>query len=154
MAHDYEATGEETWLSIDPGLTTGYATFKSNGDLIRTGTVVVKENADLYKWLNCLPYVLDGIIMEDYTLFPWKAMGQSWDKLHTVRFIGAIQYWASQYGTPVIFQPPSVKPIGYKWAGMTKPKNHAYSHEPDAFVHGVYYLQNAGIRRIQHGRAK
>lgn len=148
---DYEPTGRERYLSLDPGLSTGYATFDAAGDLITFGTLKGKE--DLYDFLAqlCISDPID-VIVENYKLYPWKAMSQSWDSLETVRFIGSVDYWADMNGYSVHLQDPNVKGIAYKWAGITVPKNHALSHETDAFVHGVYFLQKAGIRRPQQGR--
>jgi hypothetical protein len=156
---DFEPTGEERYLSIDPGISTGYATFKSNGDLIRTGTLR-DGKTELYPFLDTLVDYPDkplDIIVENYRLYPWKSMSQSWSSLETVRFIGAIDYWAynrSRNLSPVHLQDPQVKGIAYKWAGLTVPKNHDMSHETDAFVHGVYFLQKAGIRKPQQGRGQ
>lgn len=157
---DYEPTGRERYLSLDPGLSTGYATFDANGDLITFGTLK-GGSEDLYPFLRrlvfklaldfSLEYKLD-VIIEDYKLYPWKAMSQVWDSLETVRLIGAVQFWANLHEFPVHLQEPNVKGIAYKWAGISVPKNHALSHETDAFVHGVYYLQKAGIRRPQQGK--
>lgn len=148
---DYGITEEERYLAIDPGISTGVATFKENGDLIRTETLKGKDQ--LYHYLSDMAGGIDlTVIMEDFKLYPWKAMAQSWDRLETVRYIGAVEHWADSNGYDVVFQDPNIKGIGYKWAGISKPKNHALSHETDAFVHGVYYLQKAGIRRLQHGR--
>lgn len=151
---DFVPTGEERYLAIDPGISTGYATFRANGDLIRTGTLR-KGKEELYPFLAKLEPERDmtlDIVVENYRLYPWKAMAQSWDSLETVRFIGAIDLWATWCKYSVHLQDPQVKSIAYKWAGITKPKNHDMSHETDAFVHGVYYLQKAGIRRPQQGR--
>lgn len=159
---DYEPTGRERYLSLDPGLSTGYATFDANGDLITFGTLK-GGSEELYPFLRRLrdpQWNLDlDVIIEDYKLYPWKAMSQVWDSLETVRLIGAIQFWATglpltQPIFPVHLQEPNVKGIAYKWAGISVPKNHALSHETDAFVHGVYYLQKAGIRRPQQGRGQ
>lgn len=157
---DYEPTGKERYLSLDPGLSTGYATFDTAGDLITFGTLK-GGSEDLYPFLRrlvfklaleqALKYSLD-VIVEDYKLYPWKAMSQVWDSLETVRLIGAVQFWANLHEFPIHLQEPNVKGIAYKWAGITVPKNHALSHETDAFVHGVYFLQKAGIRRPQQGR--
>jgi hypothetical protein len=164
---DFEPTGEERYLSLDPGVSTGYATFKADGNVIRTGTLR-KGKEELYPFLRLLAlskiedfqnYLestsvnpqLD-IIVENYRLYPWKSMSQSWSSLETVRFIGAIDFWATLHEYPVHLQDPQVKGIAYKWAGLTVPKNHDMSHETDAFVHGVYFLQKNGIRKPQQGR--
>jgi hypothetical protein len=152
-------TGEERYISIDPGLSTGWATFRANGDLIRTGTL--RNGAEqLYPFLRRLSVALMendwkplDVIVENYRLYPWKAMQQSWASLETVRFIGAVDFWAKLHEYNVHLQDPNIKGIGYKWAGITVPKNHDLSHETDAFVHGVYFLQRAGIRKPMQGRA-
>jgi hypothetical protein len=138
------------YLAIDPGHTTGLAWFKDNGDL---------DDMAEFK-LSHLNTFLDQevtnqicmIIVEDYKLYPWKSMAQSWSRLETVRVIGAIDYRAHQCGIPVVYQDPAIKGIGYKWAGKTPAKNHADSHMLDAYVHGVYYLQKNGIRVPQQGK--
>jgi hypothetical protein len=138
------------YLAIDPGHTTGLAWFRENGDLEHMDELKMsKFHTFLDEQINnqiCL------IIMEDYKLYPWKSSEQSWSRLETVRLIGAVDYRAHVCGIPVVFQDPAIKPIGYKWAGMSKPKNHAHSHMPDAYVHGVYYLQKNGIRTPQQAR--
>jgi hypothetical protein len=155
VAHDYVDSGDAVYISFDPGLTTGYAVFRDDGSLIRSGSVYAKENYQLYEFLQEVnAFQLKVIIIEDYRLFPWKSKAQSWDRLDTVRYIGAIQYWAYLHGVPTVEQAPNIKGIAYRWAGISPPKNHAMSHEPDAFVHGVYYLQSNGIRSPQQGRAK
>lgn len=150
---DFQPTGQERYLALDPGISTGYATFRDNGDLIRTGTL--RNGAEeLYPFLNLInPLVPFDVIVENYRLYPWKAMQQSWATLETVRFIGAVDFWAKQQGITVHLQDPNIKGIGYKWAGIKVPKNHDLSHETDAFVHGVYFLQKAGIRKPMQGKA-
>lgn len=152
---DFEPTGEERYLSIDPGISTGYATFRANGDLIRTGTLR-EGKEELYPFLNFIALNIKtlDVVVENYRLYPWKSMSQSWSSLETVRFIGAIDFWATKNKFPVHLQDPAVKGIAYKWAGLKVPKNHDMSHETDAFVHGVYFLQKAGIRKPQQGRAR
>jgi len=140
------------YLSIDPGNSTGYALFDSAGDINDFGTLSGGRGT-LYEFLHhAVPETVEVVIIEDYTLYPWKAMNQAWSKLDTVRFIGAIEFWAAERLIRVEFQPPNVKSIAYMWAGIKPPKNHALSHETDAYVHGVYYLQKAGVRKPQQAR--
>lgn len=136
------------YLAVDPGNSTGWATFNDTGDVVGFGTCVTR-NSVYEKLAEAAPEL---IIMEDYRLYPWKAKEQSWSGFETVRIIGAVEYYAYLHNAKVVLQEPSIKGIGYKWAGLTKPKNHALSHETDAYVHGVYYLQSNGIRKPQQGR--
>lgn len=138
------------YLALDPGNSTGWATFNEKGDVVGFGTCVTRQ--EVYeKVADSEPEL---IIMEDYRLYPWKSKEQSWSPFETVRVIGAVEYYAYLHKCQMVLQEPSIKSIGYKWAGLVKPKNHALSHETDAYVHGVFYLQKQGIRTPQQGRAK
>ena len=139
------------YLALDPGESTGYAMFKSDGDVEDFGTL--KGRPALYEFLeHIVPSTVKVVVIEDYTLYPWKGKEQSWSKLDTVRYIGAIEFWAHKRLTQVVFQPPNIKSIAYMWAGIKVPKNHDHSHQTDAYVHGVYYLQKQGIRKPQQAR--
>lgn len=136
------------YLALDPGNSTGWATFVENGDVDGFGTC--RTRSEVYeKLIEVRPQV---IIMEDYRLYPWKAKEQSWSGFETVRIIGAVEYYAYLHNATMVLQEPSIKAIGYRWAGLTKPKNHDLSHETDAYVHGVYYLQKHGIRYPQQAK--
>ena len=138
------------YLAIDPGESTGWATFNESGDVIGFGTAKGREAV----YSKLAEVEAEVIIMEDYRLYPWKSKEQSWSPFETVRVIGAVEYHGYLHQARIVLQEPGIKAIGYKWAGLTKPKNHALSHETDAYVHGVYYLQKAGIRKPQQGRLK
>ena len=136
------------YLALDPGKITGWATFDKEGNAQDYGQVTKEE---LYALLvEKRPKLL---IVEDFELFPWKSKDMPFDTLVAVRVIGAIDFYAWDAGISVILQKPSIKTTGYMWAGIQKPKNHAVSHGPDAYVHGVYYLQKNGVRKPQQGRA-
>jgi len=134
------------YLALDPGKTTGWATFAEDGSGITMG----QYNAE--QLINFMDETTAKIIItEDYRLFPWKLKEQAWSKLDTVRLIGMIQYWCYKTQRTLILQDPNIKSIGYMWAGIPKAGAHKNSHERDAYVHGVYYLQKNGIRRPQQG---
>lgn len=140
------------YLSLDPGESTGWATFRKNGSLVEFGTIRGKEA--LYHFLEAVSINISTIILEDYHLFPHKSNAQAWSSLNTVRYIGAVDYWAETTGRRVVLQDPSVKAMAYKWAGIEIPKRKSDTHETDAYVHGVYYLQKLGIRKPQQGKAR
>lgn len=138
------------YLCIDPGETSGWATFKEDGSGDKFGEVRGREA--IYSLLTKVqPRTL---IVEDFELFPWKSRDQAFSKFETVRVIGAIEFWAYVKGVSLILQMPNIKSIAYMWAGVQKAGSHKDSHERDAYVHGVYYLQKAGIRQPQQGRVK
>lgn len=133
------------YLAIDPGETSGWATFTKEGKPIDYGQVAQRLGIyDLLK--DKQPQFL---IVEDFQLYPWKSNAQAFNQFETVRVIGAIEFWAWAKSVPVVLQKPSVKGIGYKWAGIDPPKNHSISHGPDAYVHGIYFLQSNGIIQPQ-----
>jgi hypothetical protein len=147
-----------TYLAIDPGEKyNGWATFRDSGDLITMGTIIGVD--ELTDWLERLDHTsLKRVIVEDYRLGIVKgknfgAAKQQGSRALTVKTIGRIESWAYRNGKiPVELQPNSIKPTAYMWAGITVPKNKNLSHETDAYVHGVYWLQRNGIRRPQQGR--
>lgn len=136
------------YLALDPGHTTGYAVFDDNGNGVENAEVFDRKG--VYDLLDRVKP--DVIIMEDWITKQGVALGG--DKLETVRVIGAVEYWAYSHGATVVLQPNTVKSIAYRWAGISKPKTKALEHKADAYVHGVYYLQKAGIRYPQQGRGQ
>lgn len=137
------------YLAIDPGETSGWATFKEDGSLDKMGSVLGRES--VYALLSSVqPWV---IIVEDFELFPWKSRDQAFSKFEAVRVIGAIELWAYAKQRSVHLQKPSIKTVGYMWAGITKAKLKRDSHERDAYVHGVYWLQKNDIRKPQQAKA-
>lgn len=139
---------EAYYLAIDPGETTGWATFNQEGKPQQFDKVKGREA--VYVLLQSVqPTVL---IVEDFNLFPWKARDQAFSSFEAVRVIGAIELWAWAKGATVVLQKPNIKSIGYKWAGLPTATQHKDSHERDAYVHGVYYLQSNGILKPQQLR--
>ena len=134
------------YLALDPGKTTGWASFDKEGNAIRYGQAAKEEVYDLLD-----AQAAKVLIVEDFELFPWKSKDMPFDTLVAVRVIGALDHWAYKNQAQIVLQKPNIKSIGYMWAGITKPKNHAMSHGPDAYVHGVYYLQKNKIRKPQQG---
>lgn len=146
---------EVKYLSLDPGNSTGWATFRVDGSAIDYGTL--KGKIDVYDLLSETVFAAPNwshIICEDFRLYPWKSTEQAWSQLDTVRIIGAIEMFAYDNKLELVLQDPSVKTIAYKYAGMEVPKKKSLTHETDAYVHGVYYLQKQGVRTPQQGRGK
>lgn len=134
------------YLAIDPGKSTGWATFNENGAGARNG--VVYSRVDVYGLLTKVQPKF--LIVEDFALFPWKSNAQAWSKFEEVRVIGAIEFWAFVKQVPMELQPSSVLAIATKWAGLKIPKGHL-PDEMSAYSHGVYYLQRHGLRSLQQG---
>lgn len=121
--------------SFDPGKTTGVAIGTEAGSLSRIEQYSVPE---LYVFLNQLT-AADTFIIENFTIRPNKASSFVWSSMEVIQIIGALKYCAFQVGADVIMQEPTVKVMGYKWAGIVPPSNHKLSHEADAYAHMVFY---------------
>ncbi len=137
---------KSSYLAIDPGETTGWATFDDKGDVIRMGQF---NMANMNKELTDLIHSdLKQVIIEDYKNHAWTQQ-KKWSQNQTSKNIGKIEMLCDLRSIPYFLQSNSVKAIGYRWAGLDgPPSNHAISHQWDAYVHGVYWLQKMGIRPI------
>lgn len=131
------------YLALDPGYSTGYATFGSKGELVDFGTLRSPEA--FYKFLQVVepPKV---IICEEFKLFQGKAIQQSGSDMVASRMIGAMDFYAFLNECKVIYQPANIKKIAEMWSGKAAPGTHKDSHAIDAFNHGIYYLIRAKIR--------
>lgn len=134
------------YLSIDPGKTTGWASFNIEGDLLQRGTVELKKLAELLG--GTTPQI---IIYETFALRPWKAADQSWSTFPASQVIGALEFYASMTeGVTLVGQDPNCKESGYKWSFTPKAKSHRHSHDRDAYAHGVYYMIKNKIKKVAH----
>jgi hypothetical protein len=140
------------YLSLDPGdERTGWARFDKDGQ--NTGHGIIRGKEAVYELLAEETIKSDEkkvklIICEDYKLFDFAAKAQSWSKLSTVRLIGAIDLWCWQQQIKLVLDPAINLGMGAMYAGMKKPKGHC-PDDLSAYFHGVYVLQQQGIRRAQ-----
>lgn len=128
------------YLAIDPGETTGWATFHMNGDLKDFGQIPCLDPTVFVLWLEKLDPRPALIIYEGWVTNPSIPQGGS--KQETSQIIGHIRSYAIRSGVVAIEQPNRVKKVGYAYAGIKElPRSrHAESHQRDAIAHGVYYL--------------
>lgn len=130
------------YLALDPGETTGWATFDEKGVIQEFGQFTQEEQN---KWLdaNITPN-LKMVIVEEYRNYRGGTFkGQ---KNQTSKNIGAIEMICELRGVPYTRQPANIKSIGYKFAGMKgPPSDHRISHQYDAVAHGTYWLRVNGI---------
>ena len=136
------------YLALDPGETTGYATFDSEGNSTDIGEVF--SDAELDDLLDRLSPLV--VVVEDWVQSPYITMGGN--KQLTARTIGSVESWARRHSATVVLQPNTIKAIAYRWAGIPKPKNKTLSHRSDAYVHGIHYLVKQGIRVPGQGASK
>lgn len=134
---------EVAYLALDPGETTGWAKFDSNGELLGYGQYT--QNIQTQWLTENLDSSLKAVICEEYRIYN-KARQRQWDRNRTSKNEGAIEMLCEMRKVPFFLQPASVKKIGYKWAGLGEaPSNHAISHQFDAVAHGTYWLRQRKI---------
>lgn len=130
------------YLAIDPGKTTGYALFDSNGIVKFMGKIKGED-----KFLDELESVvaaqqINVMIIETYRNRPGTTHS-NWSKNETSQHIGAIKRIARKAGIKVVEQEPSpCLVIGLKFIGMSE--QYKGKHVPDevsALAHGTYYLR-------------
>lgn len=99
-------------LALDPGETTGWATF--DGDV--TVTVGQEPTKGVIPGANWLRSKIESfedtlkateidtdrihIRCEDYRVYEWKTADHAWSPVHTIRWIGAIELIANDAGHP------------------------------------------------------
>lgn len=134
---------ETAYIALDPGETTGWAKFDSQGDITSFGQFNLGEQN---QWLNDnIVEGLKGVIIEDYKNYAHKRQ-KNWSRNQTSKNIGKIEMLCDLRSVPYYLQPANVKAIGYKWAGLGEaPSNHSISHQFDAVAHGTYWLRQNGI---------
>lgn len=138
------------YLALDPGDTFGFAEFGKDGNLINMGQ---ERDANFVRWSDQhITSDLDTVIVEDYKLIPGKkSRGQAWSRMNTSKQIGKIELMCDMRGVKFVLQPNNKYPIGAMWGGFEIPSNHSISHQYVAAAHGIFYLQENGIRKPGQG---
>jgi len=132
------------WLSLDPGKTTGWATFYPEGTNDDMGWMGIDETRKFVR-----EGIWEGIICEDWKLRPEAAKFMVWSDMPTSKLIGYIEGVCAERDIPFILQQPAVKPNAYKLAGRKSlPKSNPMNHAMDAYVHGVYYMIKNNILKV------
>lgn len=135
-------------VAIDPGPHLGFAFLK--GQNLHLSGVLHYDYGNLeYLFDLITSFRPDELVIEDFLLFPNKAMAQSWSKMETPRIIGSLEYWAWKQEIPIIYQPPASKQAfpdeRLKRMGVYVQNIHAR----DAVRHGLYRIR---YRRDKRGK--
>jgi hypothetical protein len=134
------------YVAFDPGLTSGYACFDEKGDAIKMGQFKITALTETLNFL--ITPELKGVICEDYRNHGWMQQ-KKWSRNETSKIIGKIELMCELRSVPCHLQSNTVKAIGYRWAGLKEaPSNHDISHQYDAVAHGVFWLQQNGVREV------
>jgi hypothetical protein len=126
---------DNTVYSFDPGKITGVAKGDTHGNLFDT---IQYDEEQLWYYLESIRHA-DVFIIEEFRIRPDKAQSFIFSEMQTIQIIGALKYKAHELSAEVVMQSPTIKSIGYKWAGLEPPKTHALSHSTDAYAHLSYF---------------
>lgn len=133
------------YLAIDPGETAGWATFDAKGSVVQFGQYTLLEQNEALKML--IRPGLKMVIIEDYRNHGWMNQ-KKWSRNTTSKNIGKTELMCDLHDVPYVLQPNTCKGMGFMYLGMEEPKNHSIGHQFVAMAHGVYWLQNNGIRPV------
>lgn len=124
-------------IAFDPGGTTGWCVMENTKRMpLQIGEL---KNKDFYSGIKKLiTPELDLVVVEDFIIRP--EYGTKWRKPDTPNKIGAIRLVCTELGIPEVLQQPSIKPVGYGWAGLVYVKGKKGTHIEDAIAHGTYYF--------------
>lgn len=134
-------------LAIDPGDTSGWFRIEyisgSQPAILSKKFGVWKGETEPGRVVNEDPP--DILIVENYLIRPpkmtrGKKWSHDWNKGSTMRIIGSLQTVADLHDLFFQLQEPSIKPVGYGWAGLVYVKGKQGTHIPDACAHLAYFL--------------
>lgn len=132
-------------LVVDPGDTTGFASFYENGEQFSRW----QDDFDgVLKFLSSKAPIatdLSHIIVEDYRLRGGKQAQQTGSRFQAVQVIGALKYHALLHNVQFELVTTQAKTLGAMYSGINPPSNHKLSHEIDAYNIGIYWLVWKGI---------
>ena len=132
-------TPPSEWIAIDPGDTTGWATFTQVQRL-----PLAMGEWDVDDYLNHVAEATYGLwVIEDYIIRPKSVQHgyeHQWNKGTALRLIGAVELRARQLHAVVVKQQPSIKPIAAAKSGVPYTPKKRGTHMFDAILHGSHYL--------------
>lgn len=130
-----------TYMFLDPGETTGIATFDDSGVILYTGQVEGIPALGRLLELNfeALGSRLLAVGYEVFRVDPSAKLGGS--TLPASKVIGVIEYLCEKYSIRCVPIERKFKRIGYAWSNTRPPSDHSKSHGPDARAIGEYWLR-------------
>ena len=134
-------------MAFDPGDTTGWAAWDTEGNLQGMGQVTLEDMPTFLHKYDDLEISL--VIVEDFILFAKRAVKQAGSRMKASQGIGMLHLWAAQKGAQFLKQPASIKNAAMKWSQISMPGAHSESHKFDAYLHGYYYLVTHDLIKTQ-----
>jgi hypothetical protein len=126
-------------LATDPGLSTGYAWIKVLDDRsIEILDIGVVKDIDGLEELKSKIEESDLLVIESFHVRPQDAHKLIFQELSAPEAIGVLKSMAKKAGIEFQMQSPSLKPVGYSWAGLTYTKGKKGMHSQDAIAHAIH----------------
>ena len=139
------------YIFIDPGQNTGWCEFDDEGNETRFGTTRNFEEFCEWVTFNIYPTIdskIKNVVVEDFKLYASKAQAQLWSQFETVQVIGAVRFRCYSLQIPFEVVPARNKDIGFMYMGIKEPPHsNPLNHQMVAQAHGIFWLQNKGIRK-------
>lgn len=135
--------GEPCYIALDPGDTTGYATFSASGQIREMEYYPLDEIRERF-----MMDIWDAIavICEDWRLYPDAAKHFYFSQMPTAKLIGWLEGVCYMKTVPFHLQAAQIKSTGYKhWGKSPLPKSNPMNHAYDAVVHGREFLIKQGV---------
>lgn len=134
------------YLAIDPGAgrtrTIGWAEFSDDGTLHLAGQWTMEE---MYAELEKKGDTVTDVIFEQYRIDKGRMSSHVGSEVETIQCIGAIKAWASRNGIRCHGQNRNILKNAEMMFGIKMPKDHTYSHQISAMLHGMHYLHSRGL---------
>lgn len=130
-----------SFLFVDPGLNTGWATFSGIG--VPTGRGIVRHVDKFAEWID-EQEPADVIGYEDFHLFGHKAIAQTGSKMDASQVIGVLKKTKNDWKAELIPYRPGTYRTGMQYAGQKIPKSHI-ADDLSAYYLGIFHLITHGI---------
>lgn len=126
-------------LAFDPGNTTGWVELNEKAELQNAGNAEgfegLQKVLDLYD-----DQKVDRVVIEEYFVFPGKAMMLTGTKLVTSQTEGIIKGWCLRKKIPFTTYRSSLCEVQQKHSQIKPTGPHKYSHYVYAYNHGWWWL--------------
>jgi hypothetical protein len=130
------------YIAIDPGETNGIAGYNYLGTVLWMGNSLdVIDSLKRSESTFWTPTTDMRFIVENYRVYPGKALAHINSDVKTAQVIGAIKQYAKDRSIPVVLQPAHTKATGFAYLGVKEPsRSSPLSHAKVAHAHGTYWL--------------
>jgi hypothetical protein len=138
-------------FAIDPGKSTGWAEIYLEDKLIKLSEFGVTKDTTLVELIPKIKSA-DHLVYEAWLTRPKHLQRGAfdWDPMITPQVIGSFLTLCKALEKPVpVKQQPSIKPVGYAFAGMKYVQGKQGTHWQDAMAHVFYAVKSLGALPVR-----